>query len=70
MADTSQVGNTLYRLPSSYLSLDSGIMQTMLSLPSVGTQTGSSDQNPIPVPNVTSEEFDRFLDYQLRQYVS
>ncbi|RDX48907.1 hypothetical protein OH76DRAFT_1483410 [Lentinus brumalis] len=37
---------------------------------SIGTQTGSSDENPIIVPNISTEEFDHFLDYQLRHLVS
>ena len=66
---TSQLlaSNVLYRLPSSYLCLDSGCFESMLSLHPPDIEEGRTDQKPLEIPGITNEEFECFLDFQMRQ---
>ena len=59
--------NVLYNLNRSYLELDSGLFQTMLSLRPEDALEGHSDTSPVVIPGINAREFDWFLDYQLRQ---
>ncbi|TFK84418.1 hypothetical protein K466DRAFT_665180 [Polyporus arcularius HHB13444] len=58
--------NMLYRLHRSYLVLDSGCFDTMLSVRPEDLQEGLSDSHPVVIPDITCEEFDWFLDFQIR----
>ncbi|KAI1789142.1 hypothetical protein LXA43DRAFT_1096703 [Ganoderma leucocontextum] len=58
--------NVLYNLNRSYLELDSGLFQTMLSLRPEDRLEGQSDTSPVVIPNISARDFDWFLDYQLR----
>ncbi|KAI1788619.1 hypothetical protein LXA43DRAFT_1097186 [Ganoderma leucocontextum] len=58
--------NTLYNLNRSYLELDSGLFQTMLSLRPEDAGEGLGDKSPVVIPDVRQQDFDWFLDYQLR----
>ncbi|KAI0701723.1 hypothetical protein C8Q76DRAFT_802425 [Earliella scabrosa] len=59
---------TAYRLPTSMLKLDSGCFQGCLSIPGDGKE-GLSDDNPIRLPNISSEHFDILLNFQFRHIV-
>ncbi|RDX47477.1 hypothetical protein OH76DRAFT_1419543 [Lentinus brumalis] len=58
--------NVLYRLPSSYLCLDSACFESMLSIHPAEILDGRTDDNPLDIPGITTEELECFLDYQLR----
>ncbi|TFK82318.1 hypothetical protein K466DRAFT_603786 [Polyporus arcularius HHB13444] len=58
--------NILYRLPSSYLVLDSACFESMLSLHPSDIQEGRTDDKPLDIPGITSAELECFLDFQLR----
>ena len=42
----------------------------MLSLCPEDVQEGRIDEKPLDVPSILSEEFECFLDFQMRQYVN
>lgn len=62
---TLQVENILFRIHRYFLLRDSPVFRDMLSLPapldSGLEQEGTSDQHPILLPQVTSEDFAHFL---------
>ena len=39
----------------------------MLSLKPEDAREGTDDHNPVVIPDIKAEDFDRFLDYQMRQ---
>ncbi|KAI0646014.1 hypothetical protein C8Q79DRAFT_1010890 [Trametes meyenii] len=60
---------TLYRMTRSYLSLDSDYWQTLLSLNPENPDEGTTDAQPVLIHAFKGQEFDWFLDYQLRHRV-
>ena len=62
-----ETSNILYRLHRSYLVLDSGFFEMMLSFKPENVGEGLSDQNPVVLPNILRCDFDQFLDFLLWQ---